>query len=237
MINKPLSILFFFILSFTATAQQRTDLHGRIMSAGNSVYGVYVINQSTGAEVKTDANGNFSIPAKPGDRLAVYGNYTETREFAISERSFTEKPYLLEVVTKGTELEEVVIDNKVTSEQLGIVPKGQKQYTVAERRLYTARSGMGLDQLINVLSGRMKMLKKAVETERKEQLLEAIDGMVSDDELAKIGVPREQARGFLFYAIEDPQVADAIKSNNPSLLKLLLMQLSEKYIKLQDQHE
>lgn len=236
MINKLLTILLTALMSFTAIAQERKPLQGRVLIEGVPSFGIFVINKATGAEVKSAANGDFSIPAKPGDKLAVYSTGINVREFAISEQSFKDKPYVIEVNAKATELDEVVI-NDMDERQMGLAPANQKRYTPAERRLKTARSGMGIDQLINLLSGRMRMLKKAVETERKEQIMDNIDGVLSDDDLVNIGVPRDLARGFLFYAVEDPRVGDAIKDGNADLLKLLLMEISEKYNKLQDQHE
>lgn len=236
MINKTITLLLTLLLSVAVWAQERAPLHGRVLVSGAAAKGIFIINKLTGDEVRSEADGSFTIPAKVGDKLAVYSKNTEVREFAINTESFKAKPYTIEVDAKATELKEVVINN-VNEETLGLVPKGQKQPTVAERRLRTAKSGVGLDLLINVLSGRLKMLKKALETERKEQLMATLDGIFTDEELTQFGVPRDMARGFLYYAVEDLDMADAIRSNNEDRMKLVLMQLSEKYNKLQNQHE
>ncbi|WP_116790573.1 hypothetical protein [Flavobacterium psychrotrophum] len=233
---KPLLTILSLFISLLGFSQERRALAGRVVAGGNPAMGVFVINKATGAEVKSGTDGSFSIPARIGDKLAIYSTGVETREFAVNENAFSQTPYTLEVDPKATELDEVVITD-ISAAKRGLVPKGQKVYTPAERRLKTARSGMGLDQLINLLSGRMAMLKKAVETERKEALMESIDGLFTNDELAGLGVEPELARGFLFYAIEDPRVADAIKSKNDALVKLLLMENADKYKKLQTSNE
>lgn len=233
---KKLLTLLTLCLCTVLTAQDRLTLAGKVIADGTPAMGVFVINKVTGVEVKTANDGSFSIPAKTGDKLAVYGSNTNVREFAVTANAFTQKPYTLEVDVKATELDEVVV-NDISAARMGLVPKGQKEYTPAERRLKQARSGMGLDQLINILSGRMAMLKQALATERKEALMESIDGLFSDAELENLGVGRELARGFLFYAVEDPRLTDAIKSKNESLVKLLLMELAEKYNKLQTNNE
>lgn len=217
-------------------AQERGALSGQVIAGGSPVAGVFIINKVTGVEVKSGTDGAFSLPARNGDKLAVYGTNINVREFAVTENAFAQKPYVLEVDPKATELDEVVI-NDISAAKMGLVPKNQKQYTPAERRLKQAQSGMGLDQLINLLSGRMAMLKQALATERKEALMESIDGLMSDKELEGLGVGRELARGFLFYAVEDPRLADAIKSKNDALVKLLLMELADKYNKLQTNNE
>ncbi len=50
------------------------------------VPGVFVINKNSGQEVKTDGQGNFSIPARNGDRLVVHSAFTEDREFLLPVR-------------------------------------------------------------------------------------------------------------------------------------------------------
>lgn len=222
-----------FLVTAFGYGQGRTDFKGKVTASGAVAAGVFIINKSTGTEVKTDANGAFTISAKTGDAIVVYSNYTETRNFAVTAAAMAAQPYEMEVPAKATELNEVVITD-MNPEKMGLVPKGQKQYTPAERRLKQAKSGMGIDQLINVLSGRMRMLKKAVETERKEALMESLNSLFTDAELEGFGLAPETARGFLFYAVEDPRVADAIKDNNDSLVKLLLMEISKTYLKLQE---
>lgn len=222
------------LLLFTAFgySQGRTDFKGRVNAGGAAAGGVFIINKATGAEVKSDANGAFTIAARAGDQLVVYSNYTDVREFAVTTAALAQNPYVMEVNPKATELNEVVITD-MNPENMGLVPKGQKQYTVAERRLKQAKSGMGLELLINALSGRLKMLKQNAQTERKIALMENLDSLFADEELAGFGLPRETARGFLYYAVEDPRIADAIKDNNESLVKLLLMEISQSYLKLQ----
>lgn len=228
--NKWLFILL--LVCATAFCQERTPLPGRVLSGATGIEGIFVINKVTGTEVKTDAAGNFTIPAKAGDKLAVYGNKTNVREFAISEASFKEVPYVLEVEAKSYELEEVVIQgSKITSESLGLVPKGQKKYTVAERRMYTATEGT--DAMFNAMSGRTKMLKKAAETEGKEAIIEKLNGMFADQEIKdQFGIPPENIKAFIFYAAEDVSLSNAVKNKNEPAIKLLMIGLAQKYLEV-----
>jgi hypothetical protein len=232
MITKKWLAIVLLLLTAFGYGQGRTDFYGLVNAAGAPANGVFIINKTTGAEVKSNANGTFTIPAKAGDQLVVYSNYTETRDFAVTTAALVANPYEMEVEPKATELKEVVITD-MNPEKMGLVPKGQKQYTPAERRLKQAKSGMGLELLINALSGRLKMLKQNAQTEHKIALMESLDGLFTDEELACFGLPRDTARGFLYYAVEDPRIADAIKDNNESLVKLLLMEISQSYLKLQ----
>ena len=177
---KPLCLMLLLISPYTYS-QENEKLHAKVISYGDAVQDVYVINKRTGSEAKTDNNGLFILEVRIGDELAVYSPKIVSRNFTVNKQWFDEIPFVLSVDQQFYELEEVVIENRITSESLGLVPKGQKRYTPAERRLKTASemkplwlAGIGaaggavpLDPLINALTGRTRMLKTALETEKK----------------------------------------------------------------------
>ena len=229
--NRYLTLI---ILLFCAVGfcQERKALQGRVVSGeGTGIESIFVINKATGAETKTDKSGNFTIAVRAGDKIAVYGTKTVARDFAISEASFAEVPYVVSIEYKSYELEEVVVQGQaVSSESLGIVPKGQKTYTPAERKVYTATS-TSTDALLNAISGRTKMLKKAVETEGKETVVAYLNGLYTDTEItAQFNIPSENVRAFIFYAADDAAVAKAVKGKNESLIKLLMIDTAKHYL-------
>jgi hypothetical protein len=225
--NKILVLLL--LVCTTVFCQDRTSLQGKVIAGGAGIQDVFIINKVTGKEVKTNATGNFTILAKAGDKIAVYSAKVDVREFIISNASFKEVPYVLEVNTKTTELQEVVIQGQVTSQSLGIVPKDQKQYTVAERRAFTANDGT--DALLNRISGRAKMLEKAVDTEKKETVIDNLSGLYTDAEITEqFNVPSENIKAFIFYAAEDANLARAVKENNAQLINLELIEIAKKYL-------
>lgn len=247
--NKLLYLLLF--ITLPVFAQERKPLQGRIMVGDAVVNDLFVINKKTGSEVKTKDRGDFTIDAKNGDVLVVYSNRTEVREFTVSELSFTDVPYIMSVNAKSYELNEVVINQTVTSESLGLIPKGQKRYTPAERRLKTASDfqpslflppspGIGIptDVIINAISGRTKMLKKALKTEGKVYAIEMINGLYTEQELRdELLIPAEYTQGFIFYAAEDATCAAALKSRNDDLAKLTIANLALKYRTILQEHE
>lgn len=229
--NSLLYILF--CLPLLAFAQERKNLNGRVVSDGTGISGIFIINKNTGTEKKSDAQGNFAIEAKDGDVITAYSTKTEVRDFVVSEKSFEENPYIISVITKAYELEEVVVEKKVTSESLGIVPKGQKQYTPAERKLFGATSGFGIDIILNALSGRTKMLKRALETEKKEMLMEKIGYVCTEDEIkTEYKIPEEYVQGFVYYIVEDKEFAEAVKAGNDTMARFLMTGLATKYLKI-----
>lgn len=236
MINKWLAILLFLTVTARGYAQDRKNLQGRVIATGSPAQNIFIINKNTGTEVKSASDGTFTIPAKIGDRITAYSNTTQVREFAITAHSFSQNPYTIEIDPIGTDLDEVVVTG-VTSESLGLVPKNQEQFTPAERKLLTAGSGrmnpMGLDPIINALSGRTKMLKKAFESELKETLAKKINSLFTDEEFERFGLTKETAKGFIFYIVEDIRLKDAVKAGNTEMVRLLLLELADKYTKLQ----
>ena len=225
--------LFFIIvllLSLPVLSQERKSFLGKVVSGEMVIEDVFVINKSTGEETKTNSKGEFLILAKNGDNLVVYGTKTDVREFAINDLSFKEQPYVVSVDIKGYELQEVVVEGStITSESLGLVPKNQKQYTPAERKVFTATEGT--DAIFNAISGRTKMLKKAAETEKKEGVMETLNGMYTDTEIVEqFNIPSDYVRAFIFYAAEDKGITKALKGKNDSLVKLLLIDLAKKYL-------
>jgi hypothetical protein len=244
--TKLLAILLLFTLHMAG--QERATLMGRVMVDDAHAPGVFVINKNTGTEVKTDNKGEFLLPARNGDRLVVYSNKTVVREFTISADSFKNMPYELAVEPQAYELEEVIITDQISAESLGLVPEGQKRYTVAERRLKTAGEfkptfmfflGGGvafpLDPIINAITGRTKMLKKELVTERKIMGMENINNIYTEQITSLLGIPAEKIQAFLFYAVEDAELARAIKNKNDERAKLELSVLAGKYITLQQE--
>jgi hypothetical protein len=229
---------------------QRDTLLGRVVVAQVNVPGVFVINKNTGAEAKTGSSGLFKIAARNGDKLIVYSDRTVVREFFISSASFVNMPYTLEVEPRGYELDEVVITNNLMAQDLGIVPKGQKHNTVAERRLYTAAGNrplwqyalgllagsMPLDPFINAITGHTKKLKTELATEQKEENVLRVGSIYTEAQLVSyLKIPAEKVNGFIYYAAASPAVLNALNSNNPELAKVELTNLAVTYNTLQQE--
>ena len=239
--NKTITLLLL-VIAQHAFCQERKPLQGHVIAGEAVANGVYVINKTTGAEVKTDGKGNFTLPVKSGDALVVYSDRTDIREFAVNEFTFKEVPFVMAVNQKSYELNEVVIEQTLTSESLGLVPKNQLRRTVAERRLYTAGGmevgvGLGfsisLDAIINAITGRIKMLRKALDTERKEFAIAEFNGLYTDTEIRdELHIPEEYIKGFIYYAVEDPDCRQALRSKNDELSKLQILRLAPIYIAL-----
>ena len=237
-----ISRLFYIILllPFILFGQERQKLYGRVVAQDIGMPNVYVINKVTGSETKTDYSGYFYLEVKPGEGLAVNGKGIETRDFTVNANWFESPPVVLSVEIEALQLEEVQVQGLPDEESLGLVPKGQKQYTPAERRLKAA-SGFGigtivaLDPIINAISGRTKMLKRALATEKQEFLLNDVKELFGIAEIMETyKIPEENVNAFYYYVVEDAEFASAMKSGNETLAKFIMTGLAEKYLKLQE---
>lgn len=235
MANKLLLLfLLFATMPVLAQADEQQVLKGRVQVDGAGLYGVFIINTTTGAETKTDTAGYFTIAAQPNDGLAVYNTKITTRKFVLKPESFENQPLIITVSNQAYELDEVVMDKDMSVDEvsLGLVPADQKQYTVAERRVFTATSGI-LDPIINAISGRTKMLKKELQTEKKEVVLEEAQYLYTNEEvIEKLKIPKAYVEGFWYYAAEDPKFSNALKNNDEGLARILLYDLAKHYLEL-----
>lgn len=239
--NKLFCTLFFCFAVLLASAQEGI-LKGRVVSGRIGVPEAFVINKREGAETKTNPDGTFTIKATPGDVLVVYNTKIMVREFMLNADSFKNMPYVISVNYKVTEIEEVVITKygNINSVSLGIVPEDQKRYTVAERRLFEAGVGCGtpfsLHGLINQITGRIKMLKRAYETEKQEVVLESIREMYDEQDIQEeFSIPKEQINGFMYYLVENEEMKTALQAKNKTYADFLMLGLSKEYLKLQQE--
>ena len=79
-----------------------------------------------------------------------------------------------------------------------------------ERYLYTATSGSGIipiDAIVNMITGRTKMLKKAIAYEKLEIRKNKYLGIVSEERLiSDYSIPKDYTDGFAYYVSNDKQM-------------------------------
>lgn len=245
MIQK--TCFFFFLLPLLLFSQEGSVIKGKIVSISQSLEGVHVINRSQKKGTVTLQGGYFVLNAKVSDTIIFSAVHLEAAQHIVKKEDFGQNLLFIKLEPLLNHLEEItVIEYKnINAVALGIVPAGQKTYTPAERKLKTAGvfkwysplliplGGMSLDGLVNSISGRTKMLKKEVQIERKELLLEELHSDFSDSYLIdKLNIPREYINGFMYYIVERESFIKIYKTNNKTAIEFLLIELSVEYLKL-----
>jgi len=206
-------------------------IHGKVISDGTSVEGVNVVNLVNEKYTTTNANGDFSILAKADDLLILTAiNFEFTRKL-LEEEDLLSQTITIKMIPKITPLNEVVVTQNpsITAENLGIIAKGQKKYTPAERKLYAAQSGP-VDIIVNIISGRTAMLKKEVEVEKKEMNLAKLEFQFEDQFYTEsMNIPSEHIRGFQYFLIEDAEFVAALKAKNRTMMQFIIAKKAETY--------
>ena len=229
----------FFILVITNGSAQETSrvkLNGKIIANSNDLEGIYVVNLKTEKSVITEKGGFFTIEANPDDTLLFSSMQLKGIEVCLEPKDFQKDLFFVKMEQMINLLPEVVVrryDN-INSVALGIVSKGIKSYTPAERKLATASSGkmnpMGLDPFLNLLSGRTAMLKKEIEVEKKEFYLQQLEEMFDKHHFVDIlKIPSEYIKGFEYYIVENDRFTAMLNSKNKTMTEFLITELATKY--------
>ncbi|RYZ87761.1 MAG: hypothetical protein EOP06_12150 [Proteobacteria bacterium] len=239
--------LLFLLLSYAAFAQQEQRIRGKVVAEQSAIgiSSITVMNLVTEQVVSTDAAGDFSIVAKPED-LLIFSSVNYEYKRRIIEANDFGTPIVVSLIPKATQLEEVVILRDINPEDLGLVRKGQKRYTVAERRLKQAgefkpQSFIGMvaglsipiDPIMNAISGRTKMLKKYVKSERSELLFEKLGALYEGAYyVEKHSVPQDYVDGFRYYLIEDATFVALLESGMKVKMDFQMISLAQKFNEL-----
>lgn len=238
-----LKILYFlvFTLLFTSTVfgQFSKNWRGKIISDATDLEGIYVLNSKNKEATTTEKGGYFSINGTIGDSLVLSGLQLKSVKIALTQQNFTKELFFVKMESIVTFLEEVKINQyqNINALALGILQKPAKQYTPAERRLFTATSGGGIDGLLNLISGRTKMLKRGIEIEKKEMALEKIENLFDEKYFIEtLKIPQEKVKGFEYYCVEDAKFNLVLKSKNKTMAKFLLIDLARNYLLLQKEN-
>ena len=235
------SILF---LQFTFGQAEAVWLDGIVRSElGNELYNINVTNLVTQQTVITNDQGKFRLPIHHNDALKFSAvgyedHYVKMDELIVKNPKLVVK---LKATVYSLDAVEIV---KLDAQKMGIINYKPKKYTPAERRLHTAGrfspwqvvliplGGMPLDPLINALSGRTAMLKKELEVERKEKALESLNRQLDSLYFTQqLHLPSDRVAAFQYYAVENPELRQLLKTENKVQLKFQLSQLLVEFLK------
>ena len=240
--------LLLLLASVCVTAQGTLDkrIKGQVTSNGIPLEGINILNTSNINMVVSDSNGSFSVLVNEGDILIFSAVNYETLRKYINTKEFKTGNILVDLTPKSIELNEVFINTRpdITAENLGIIPKNQIKLTPAERKLQTAGDfkpthllgvlggALAVDPILNAISGRTKMLKKAVSVEKKEFLMLKLQTLFEDKYyLETLKISKDYVRGFQYYCVEDPDFVESLKVKNKAMCMFLIVGLATKYKK------
>ena len=208
------------------------EILGQILEQSTSVEAVNIINNTTQITAVSDANGMFSIVVKEGDVLVFSAVNLEGFKRRITTEDMNSSLLQIKMTAKEVELKEVIVNENanITAENLGIIPYGQKKYTPAERKVYTATS-TSVDKLLNKISGRTAMLKKEVNVEKKEALFRKMEYLFEENYYTdRLRIPETDIKGFQLYCVDDAEFAVSLNTKNKTMSMFLITDLARKYL-------
>ncbi|UOK42744.1 hypothetical protein [Flavobacterium enshiense] len=218
------------------SAQGTRLLKGQVVADVKELQGINVNNLASKKEIATEADGLFSIYAKPGDTLVFTAVQLNEKRLVVEKEDFDYLPFLVKMKVKVILLQEVYIEkNNITAESLGLVPKGIKTRSPEERavkRYYAAQTGP-LKSLIYALDGTAKRRKKEiVAVMRSQSLQHKLEHIFSEDYFVdELKIPSEQLYGFYVFVAENQGFTNVIQQKNKWLIKFELIKLASEYIK------
>lgn len=244
MLNKIFTVLFL-LSSALLFSQKEKIIEGKIIVDNAKKSGVRIINLVNQKEAISDAEGNFSILAKPDDLLVFSAEFLDYMRKIVEEEDYNKGILKVEMTAKIEQLDEVEIREfrRINALALGIISKPAREFTPAQRRLNTASNlypsvyagtmaggAVGLDPLINWISGRTKMLKRALKAEEKEILIAQLDFYYTDDYyIERLQIESLYLNGFKNYAVYDVALIEAIESKNKARMDFNFIRLATEF--------
>ena len=240
------SLFFLFLVTFVQgqTAAISKKINGKVTASYTDLEGIYLINLKTEKSTLTEHGGYFSINASVGDTLLFSSVQFKGLKVALKESDFTNNLFFVKMEPIVRFLDEVKINEfkNINAVSLGIVSPFTKHYTPAERKLRTAEElhwysplliplgGMSVDGMLNSISGRTAMLKKEVEVEKKETLMDKVEARFETKYFTQtLKIPEEYVKGFEYYIVEDVKFAEAVKSKNKTMATFIMNELAVRY--------
>ena len=224
-------LLFIFQISFGQNANTK-EILGQVSEESSSVEKVNIINNTTQVTTVSDVDGMFSMKVKEGDVLVFSAINLEPLRYRITAEDLTSNLLRIKMKVKEIQLKEVVVNENanITAENLGIISHGQKKYTPAERKIYTATS-TSVDKLLNGISGRTAMLKKEAKVEKKEMLFRKMEYLFDEAYYTeRLKIPLEYIKGFQLYCVDNPEFAVSLNTKNKTMSMFLITGLAQEYL-------
>lgn len=239
----------FLLLFFPTVAQGIRAISGKIVNDSLEKSSIHIVNLSLKTGTITGEDGSFVIMGRENDTLLFSSVQYISKKKIISAAVFNGSPLIVELERAVNKLEEVNISNISLSGNvhrdlaniktfnkynLGIELSKEPPPTQAERRIMVAPvriiplgGAVNLDHLINVLSGRHALNKKAKANQDLAYLVEEARNMFSKEFFVQqLSLPSEELIVFLFYCAENKNLKQHMETKN----KLELMEFYKKQV-------
>ncbi|WP_034888995.1 hypothetical protein [Gillisia sp. Hel_I_29] len=245
-------ILSFFLFIGIGYAQNDVLLKGKINNQTLGEISVNIINitQQTGT-INTE-NGGFEIAVAENDTLLFSSIPYKRLEIKIDKEIIGSGYLEVTLQDNVNELDAVNINNyrlsgnlsqdtkdikTITAFSVGLPVSKKPPLTQAERRIYSAThssSGLPVDYLINLISGRLKELKKIKENQDLSILVnKTIETFPSEFFAEHLKISEDLIYRFIYYAAEERNLKYVVETGNELDLIQYFEKIAEDFLQLQ----
>lgn len=236
--NKKITyilLLFFILLGPLNCFAQKKNILGKVVAKTRDLEGIYIKNKNSDQSVLTQKGGYFSIEANPNDTLIFSAVHLIGREKVLSYADMNKSLVFIPMEYVENVLEELVIDRRITTESLGL--GGARKLTPAQRRLYRATSSGGgiipVDAIVNAISGRTKMLKKAVELEEEYLFAQKLLSRFPDEfYFNKLKIPEQYYMAFGYFLAQDAIIVTSYQTVDITQLNLMYTEKAIEFLEI-----
>ena len=247
---KKSSILFFLLLYINLYAQEkRVFIYATIFDKVGVVTDAHIVNLQTKQGTFSNESGEFRILAKENDSLQVSSVGYETTFWIAKKENFGIQKNYIELNKIAIELDEVALkknnllgnltsDSKlikkekvINAETLKLPFAGSRKLSQAERRLHTATTsayGISLDYFLNILSGRLKKLKKHKVIEDQEKRILILKNNYSTYILHELKIKEDDLYRFIYFSEAHKDCKTNLKQGEIAMI-YFLKKMSEEF--------
>lgn len=251
--NKLLFIFFFFLLTGLSAQDFFSDeLQGRVFSKDGDVAATHVLNTTTKKATITNIDGFFTIVAKLNDTLVFSAVQYKRKEIVITPSLLESKLLMIPLEESLTELDEVVVmpyslsgniasdlrtlktEPVITASTMGLPNAYVVPMTKAERefKAATANPYMSFDPLINMITGRKKMLKARVKRNNTYARTQRVREFYADSlYTTELKIPQDKIEEFMYFCEVDAIFQDVIDTHDQLKIWTFMKRKSVVYLK------
>ena len=223
--------ILFIIMAFFSVgvnAQDRVNKNGRIVAKYFELNDIAVQNLSANKTVYSEKGGYFKLPVALNDTVIFSSENFKPIYIVITPDDLNSRFLYVSLEPNDNTLEEMVIDGTINK---NIYTNARARKVGMYKKLHTATSGGPITKFANFLSGRTKMIKRAIEIEEQSDMAERmINSMGESYFIEELKIPKENIGGFGFYLLDDNDVMQAVKRRNTFQLQFLLPFKAKMYL-------
>jgi len=206
---------------------QKVELSGKIITNGE-LEGIHVINKTSYRYTTTDQNGMFIVEGKLSDSLYFSSIQYLPKTVVLTAQHIISKSITVSLSESINALDEVMIGTVLTGDlnsdisnsevdrpmdfyDLGIPGYTGPRMNLAERRLFEADAGplvigLGLNfsKLLNMMSGRTKMLKEQLKLDKDKKTIQYIKDVVGPLFFTTNELKEDKRMEFYYFCADAP---------------------------------